>query len=59
MRVTVIATGFDQSILSAAPKAAPQAAAATAPAAPAEQPVVAPRTGDIGDIDEIFSIFKR
>jgi cell division protein FtsZ len=59
MRVTVIATGFDQSILNAAPKATVQAAAPTAPVAPTEQPVVAPRTGDIADIDEIFSIFKR
>ncbi len=49
MRVTVIATGFEAKI------AAAPAKAETA-SNPAE--VVGP-TGDIGDIDEIFNIFKR
>ena len=47
MRVTVIATGFEQK--SEAVEAAP-AAAAAAPAA---------KKTDLSDIDEIFSIFNR
>ena len=58
MRVTVIATGFDQANVGFAPKAAPAAKAAE----PAEEkvtmkPVEAP--ADIGEIDEIFKIFGR
>ena len=45
MRVTVIATGFDQKEGAAAPKAS-----ASSAAAPSQ---------DVSDIDEIFSIFKR
>ena len=63
MRVTVIATGFDQSVFSAAPKAsaaAPKAAdpmdEIDAPVAAAAQPT---KPTDLSDIDEIFSIFKR
>ena len=65
MRVTVIATGFDQAAFTAAAKAA---APAAAPAAPAEDDIDAPvaaaakptaKPTDIGDIDEIFSIFRR
>ena len=47
MRVTVIATGFEQKS-----EAAPAAPAASAAAAPAPK-------GDISEIDEIFSIFNR
>ena len=47
MRVTVIATGFDPR------RAAPEAGEAAAPAAAA-----APKNDNIGDIDEIFNIFK-
>ena len=46
MRVTVIATGFEQKQEAAAPKA--EAAVDTTV-----------KSGDIGDIDEIFNIFKR
>ena len=45
MRVTVIATGFDQKEGAAAPRAS-----ASSAAAPSQ---------DVSDIDEIFSIFKR
>ena len=47
MRVTVIATGFEQK-------------AETVEAAPAATAAAAPKTkGDISEIDEIFSIFNR
>ena len=50
MRVTVIATGFDnRQQIEVESKPAAAAAAAAAPA----------KTGDISDIDEIFSIFNR
>ena len=51
MRVTVIATGFEQK--PAAQAAAPQAEAA----APAVETGF--KTGDFSDIDDVFSIFKR
>ena len=63
MRVTVIATGFDQAAF-----VAPKAAAAAAPkAAEAVEEIDAPvaaaakpsKPADLSDIDEIFSIFKR
>ncbi len=62
MRVTVIATGFDQAAFSG-PKAA-EAATASAPAADdIDAPVAAAakpiQPTDISDIDEIFSIFRR
>ena len=63
LRVTVIATGFDQAHFTAAPKAAPKAAPAPKVQAeaveeePAAKPVEAPE--DIGEIDEIFKIFRR
>ena len=50
MRVTVIATGFEQRR-----EPAPEKAEAAAPAA--AEP--ASKAGDISDIDEIFNIFKR
>ena len=53
MRVTVIATGFDQKSDAPAPKA-PVAAAA-----PAEAPAAKAKPVDIADIDEIFKIFNR
>ena len=73
MRVTVIATGFDakfeSNFTSFAPRAAKAPAAPAAPAAPSfvpediDTPVAAAkqpaRVGDMADIDEIFSIFKR
>ena len=73
MRVTVIATGFDakfeSNFTAFAPKAAAKPAAPAAPAAPSfvpediDTPVAAAkqptRSGDMADIDEIFSIFKR
>jgi len=72
MRVTVIATGFDAKFESNFTSFAPRAAKAAAPAAPAapsfvpediDTPVAAAkqpaRVGDMADIDEIFSIFKR
>ena len=73
MRVTVIATGFDQvpeHYVSFAPKAAAAKTAAPAkPAAPSfvpediDTPVAASRQpskpADMSEIDEIFSIFKR
>ena len=49
MRVTVIATGFDHEFEAAAPQVETKAA---------EKPA-AVKTGDIGDIDEIFKIFNR
>ncbi len=49
MRVTVIATGFNQKTAAAAPKAEGTTAAAPA----------APKMDNVGDIDEIFNIFKR
>ncbi|MBR2048413.1 MAG: cell division protein FtsZ [Oscillospiraceae bacterium] len=55
IRVTVIATGFDQA--EAATAAAP-AAAEKKPEAPVEQPVEAPKS-DLSDIDAIFDIFRR
>jgi len=73
MRVTVIATGFD--VKPENFTFAPKAAVKTAPAAPAakaapsfvpediDTPVAAAKkpatSGDMADIDEIFSIFKR
>jgi len=71
MRVTVIATGFDvkPDTYSFAPKAAAAKAAPAQAAAPSfvpediDTPVAASRKpatiGDMADIDEIFSIFKR
>ena len=57
MRVTVIATGFDQVPGEFVPvKAAEPVKNADAPAAPAAPAV---KTGDIADIDEIFKIFNR
>ena len=59
MRVTVIATGFENADAGFAPKAAAGVAPAddiNAPLAGTKKPV---RSEDIGDIDEIFSIFKR
>ena len=52
MRVTVIATGFEQRDGAVVPKAS--AAAASAPSSAASAPAQ-----DLSDIDEIFSIFKR
>jgi len=70
MRVTVIATGFDMSNVTFAPKAAPVETVKVAPApagfvpedidtpvAAARQQPVKPQ--DVSDIDEIFSIFRR
>ena len=70
MRVTVIATGFDQSSFRPAVKTAPVAAAVKAPEASSaalvaediDAPVVTKtveKPADIGDIDEIFKIFGR
>ena len=70
MRVTVIATGFDMSNVTFAPKAAPVETVKEAPAAPGfvpediDTPVAAARQQpvkpqDVSDIDEIFSIFRR
>ena len=57
MRVTVIATGFDQVPGEFVPvKVAEPVKNADAPAAPAASAV---KTGDIADIDEIFKIFNR
>ena len=59
MRVTVIATGFENAEGSFAPKAAAGVAPADdigAPLAGTQKPV---KSGDISDIDEIFSIFKK
>ena len=58
MRVTVIATGFDQASFKssysvAAPKAAEEDLTEDKPLKPVEAPA------DIGDIDEIFKIFGR
>ena len=47
MRVTVIATGFEQREGAAAPRAAATPASNAAP------------SQDVSDIDEIFSIFRR
>ena len=59
MRVTVIATGFDGSAVSFSPRT-PAAASAPddidTPVGAAAKPT---KPTDIGDIDEIFSIFKR
>jgi cell division protein FtsZ len=52
MRVTVIATGFEQKTQSEAPKAA--AAKAAAPAAAAEE-----KPADVGDIDAFLKLFNR
>ena len=59
MRVTVIATGFDQANVGFAPKAAPAAKAEPAKAEEDKplKPVEAP--ADISEIDEIFKIFGR
>ena len=67
LRVTVIATGFDQSFQAAAAKAAAVKAAAAAGSEPVADDIDAPiaaaakpvKPTDISDIDEIFSIFKR
>ena len=72
MRVTVIATGFDQAAFFTAAKAAATAsapAAAAAPAAPVDplEDIDAPvgaaakptKAADLSDIDEIFNIFRR
>jgi len=61
LRVTVIATGFDQSLnrnafAPAAKAAAPEADDIDKPVAAAAKPA---KPADISDIDEIFSIFKR
>ena len=55
MRVTVIATGFEQKpeTVEVAPAATKAAAAAAPKAAPAAKPA------DVSDIDEIFKIFGR
>ena len=57
MRVTVIATGFEQAGQKTA--AAPKAEPAPAEAPKAEPAKPAPGAGDISDIDEIFKIFNR
>jgi cell division protein FtsZ len=49
MRVTVIATGFEQEIKAEAPKAAARTAA----------PAAETKTNDLSDIDAIFDIFNR
>ena len=56
MRVTVIATGFDQASGEFEPIKVVEAVKAATPAAPAATTV---KTGDIADIDEIFKIFNR
>ena len=59
MRVTVIATGFENAEGSFAPKASAAVTPADdigAPLAGTQKPV---KSGDISDIDEIFSIFKK
>ena len=58
MRVTVIATGFENAEGTFAPKAgaATPADDIGAPLAGTQKPV---KSGDISDIDEIFSIFKK
>ena len=59
MRVTVIATGFENADGTFAPKASAAVTPADdigAPLAGTQKPV---KSGDISDIDEIFSIFKR
>jgi len=61
LRVTVIATGFDQSLnrnvfAQTAAKVAPEADDIDKPVAAAAKPA---KPADISDIDEIFSIFKR
>jgi cell division protein FtsZ len=50
MRVTVIATGFEHKVEVEAPKAA---------AKPGVAPVVDTKVGDIGDVDEIFTLFQK
>ena len=71
MRVTVIATGFDQtvftapvvksSVVAAAPAAAPEVVDNSADDidAPVAAAVKPSKPADLSDIDEIFSIFKR
>ena len=69
MRVTVIATGFDQTLAGSVFAKPAQAAAPAAPSAPGfvpediDTPVAAAKQptkpADMSDIDEIFSIFKR
>lgn len=69
IRVTVIATGFETQQETVTPKAASTAARKAAPGKPSfvpddiDTPVAAARkpatSGDMSDIDEIFSIFKR
>jgi cell division protein FtsZ len=54
MRVTVIATGFEQKAHTEAPKAV-----AAAPAASSAAPAVESKPADLSDIDAIFDIFKR
>ncbi len=58
MRVTVIATGFENAEGTFAPKAGAMTPADDigAPLAGTQKPV---KSGDISDIDEIFSIFKK
>ena len=56
MRVTVIATGFDQASGEFEPVKVVEAVKSAAPAAPAAP---AAKTGDISEIDAIFDIFKR
>ena len=58
MRVTVIATGFENADGTFAPKAGAVTPADDigAPLAGTQKPV---KSGDISDIDEIFSIFKK
>ncbi len=57
MRVTVIATGFDQAAFAAAAPKAPAVKAETIEEEKPMKPVEAP--ADIGEIDEIFRIFGR
>ena len=57
MRVTVIATGFDQATFAANTKAAYKAEPAKVEEDKPLKPVAAP--ADIGEIDEIFKIFSR
>ncbi len=64
MRVTVIATGFDQNAFNVTTKATAQTSAPKeAPVDDIDTPVAAAvkpsKPADVSDIDEIFSIFKR
>jgi cell division protein FtsZ len=54
MRVTVIATGFEQKAHTEAPKAV-----AAAPSVSSAAPAVESKPADLADIDAIFDIFKR